>query len=156
MRIWDPFNLKVIHSFPKKQYIQSSCQISNDNYYAITTSNGFQGNGCEITVWDLRKRAMLVEMFGHEQTVTSAKIIHNDSFVVSCSNDSTVRLWNFKNFSNSIYFKLSFKKKINYLFIKEMMDSIYLGNTLTSIAESTSTNNLVVSSLSSGIFTLNL
>lgn len=43
-------SLKTIHSFPKKQYIQSSCHISQDNNYAISTSNGFQGNGCEITV----------------------------------------------------------------------------------------------------------
>ena len=50
VRLWDPTNLKVIHSFPKKQYIQSSCHISSDNNYAISTSNGFQGNGCEITV----------------------------------------------------------------------------------------------------------
>ena len=49
-RLWDPYNLKLIHSFDKKQYIQSSCHVSNDNNYAISTSNGFQGNGCEITV----------------------------------------------------------------------------------------------------------
>ncbi len=49
-RLWDPYNLKVIHTFSKKQYIQSSCHISSDNNYAISTSNGFEGNGCEITV----------------------------------------------------------------------------------------------------------
>jgi WD40 repeat protein len=49
-RLWDPTTLKVIHSFPKKQYIQSSCHISSNNFYAITSSNGFQRNGCEITV----------------------------------------------------------------------------------------------------------
>lgn len=54
-RLWDPYNLKVIFSFPKKQYIQSSCHISQDSNYAISTSNGFQGNGCEITVWKIFK-----------------------------------------------------------------------------------------------------
>lgn len=49
-RLWDPTNLQLIYTFPKKQYIQSSCHISSDCNYAISTSNGFEGNGCEITV----------------------------------------------------------------------------------------------------------
>ena len=88
--------MKVIHSFPKKQYIQSSCQISSDSNYAISTSNGFQGEGCEITVWDLRNRRILSELTGHEQTVTCAKIINYDKFIISSSNDGTVRLWDLK------------------------------------------------------------
>ncbi|CAF1025238.1 unnamed protein product, partial [Brachionus calyciflorus] len=116
VRIWDPYNLKVIYSFPKKQYIQSSCHISRDNNYAITSSNGFQGNGCEITIWDLRKRCIVKELFGHEQTVTCAKIINNDSQIVSCSNDSTVRLWDFKN--------------------HRLIDTVFVSNALSSVAES--------------------
>ncbi len=50
IRLWDPMSLKLIFSFPKKQYIQSSCFLSADGNYAISSSNGFQGNGCEITV----------------------------------------------------------------------------------------------------------
>jgi WD40 repeat protein len=50
IRIWDPLTLKLIHSFPKKQYIQTSCQFNSDATLAISTSNGFQGNGCEVTV----------------------------------------------------------------------------------------------------------
>ena len=44
---------------------------------------------------------MLKELFGHEQTVTSAKLINHDSQIVSCSNDSTVRIWDFKTSSNT-------------------------------------------------------
>jgi WD repeat-containing protein 31 len=88
--------LKVVHSFPKKQYIQSSCHMSDDSYYAISTSNGFQGEGCEITVWDLRNRRMLSELTGHEQTVTNARIFNSDKYIISSSNDSTVRLWDLK------------------------------------------------------------
>ncbi len=88
--------MKVVHSFPKKQYIQSSCHMSDDSYYAISTSNGFQGEGCEITVWDLRNRRMLSELTGHEQTVTNARIFNSDKYIISSSNDSTVRLWDLK------------------------------------------------------------
>jgi WD40 repeat protein len=103
IRVWDPYNLRQVFSFPKKQYIQSSCHVSADGLYAISTSNGFQGQGCEITVWDLRARSMLAEMYGHEQTVTNAKILAGDALVASCSNDSTVRLWDLKTHSNEIF-----------------------------------------------------
>ncbi len=39
---------------------------------------------------------MVAELTGHEQTVTSAKIIDSDRFIASCSNDATVKLWDFK------------------------------------------------------------
>lgn len=121
LRLWDPLNLKVIFDFPKKQYIQYSCHISNDNFYAISTSNGFQSQGCEITVWDLRGRRILSELIGHEQTVTSAKIINNDKFIISCSNDGTVRLWDLKKL--------------------EFIESIYLAGSLTSVSASDNSKN---------------
>jgi WD40 repeat protein len=116
IRVWDAYNLKQLFSFSKKQYIQSSCHTSADSNYAISTSNGFQGQGCEITVWDLRSRAMLAEMYGHEQTVTNARIVAGDAYVASCSNDSTVRLWDFKTHSE---FFVNYKNSLisNKIFI---------------------------------------
>lgn len=102
-RLWDPYNLKILHTFPKKQYIQSSCHISNDGNYAVSTSNGFEGNGCELTVWDLRKRCEIASLKNHVQTVTSARYLQSDKFIVSCSNDSTVCLWDSRNFGRIFF-----------------------------------------------------
>ncbi len=49
-RIWDARNLQVCITFPRKLYIQNCCDLSEDNNYAVTCSNGFGGNGCEATV----------------------------------------------------------------------------------------------------------
>jgi WD40 repeat protein len=43
---------------------------------------------------------------GHIQTVTSAKFVSSDNYIVSCSNDSTVCLWDFKNQSKPNLFVL--------------------------------------------------
>lgn len=135
-RLWDAYNLKVIHTFPKKQYIQSSCHISDDNNYAISTSNGFEGNGCEITIFDLRQRSVLANFSNHVQTVTDAKFIQSDKYIVSCSNDSTVCLWDFKN--------------------QNLIENFCLQGSLTGICESENLKNLIVSSLSNGLFLLGI
>lgn len=90
-----------------------------------------------LKVWDLRKRCILKELFGHEQTVTCAKAIHSDKFIASCSNDSTVRLWDFKTLGNNFLYYSQILAYFYFLFyLKENFDTIYLSNTLTSLAES--------------------
>lgn len=49
-RIFDSRSLDVCRTFPRKQHIQTWCDISHCDNYCITCSNGFQGNGCEATV----------------------------------------------------------------------------------------------------------
>ncbi|XP_073170496.1 WD repeat-containing protein 31 isoform X4 [Lepidochelys kempii] len=55
IRIWDSRELQVAHTFPVKQYIQTYCDVSQDGRYCISSSNGFGGEGCEATLWDLRQ-----------------------------------------------------------------------------------------------------
>ncbi len=50
-------------------------------------------------LWDLRKKAIVNEFFGHEQTVSCAKLIQSDKYIASCSHDSTVRLWDVASLS---------------------------------------------------------
>ncbi|RNA38955.1 transcriptional repressor [Brachionus plicatilis] len=77
---------------------------------------------------------MMAELYGHEQTVTDANIINNDSQIVSCSNDSTVRLWDVK--------------------CLKLLETVYISNTLTSVAESQDSKYILVSSLSNGVHIL--
>ncbi|XP_073414398.1 WD repeat-containing protein 31 isoform X6 [Dendrobates tinctorius] len=59
-RVWDTRDLQVAHTFPMKQYIQMHCDVSEDGNYCVTSSNGFSGQGCEATLWDLRKTKDIV------------------------------------------------------------------------------------------------
>lgn len=49
-RIWDARTLQVAKTFPRKQYIQTCCDLSEDGRYCLSCSNGFAGSGCEATV----------------------------------------------------------------------------------------------------------
>lgn len=50
LRLFDTRTMQVVHSYPRKHYIQMACDVSADGLHCITCSNGFGGNGCEVTV----------------------------------------------------------------------------------------------------------
>lgn len=64
--------MQVIHSFPRKHYIQMACDVSPDGLYCVTCSNGFGGKGCEATV----------NQFYH--TNVSKHSYHNASSLAKC------------------------------------------------------------------------
>ncbi|KAG8547950.1 hypothetical protein GDO81_027077 [Engystomops pustulosus] len=97
-RVWDTRDLQVAHTFPLKQYIQMHCDVSEDGNYCVTSSNGFGGQGCEATLWDLRKTKDIVcEYKGHLQSTTSCiflpKGMCDTSLVATTSHDCTVKVW---------------------------------------------------------------
>lgn len=88
----------MVKSFPRKQYIQTCCDISDDGLTCISSSNGFGGNGCEVTVWDVRQGQMLHELSGHSETVNCCTMLPPAKFngrqlAATSSNDTTVRVW---------------------------------------------------------------
>jgi len=97
VRLWDTRSLRVAITTAPKQYIQMCCDLSGtDDQLCLSASNGFGGNGCEATLWDLRAGARtLREFIGHYETVNGCCFVPSSSRVIAatCSNDGTVRLW---------------------------------------------------------------
>ncbi|CAF0925382.1 unnamed protein product [Rotaria sp. Silwood1] len=94
-KMYDARNMTQVVSFPKKQYIQTSCDISNDDRYLVSVTNGFNGSGAEISLWDIRQRKLLSEFYGHRATVNSGHFVDpTASMIISCSNDGRAILWN--------------------------------------------------------------
>ncbi|CAI2347111.1 unnamed protein product [Caenorhabditis sp. 36 PRJEB53466] len=96
VRIWDPRNLEVAIEFPRKRHIQMYCEFGGDNRL-FSCSNGFNGDGCEITSYDVRNPRAVREGRGHEGNVTSLAILHFDApsrrLLVSVSADKRIRIW---------------------------------------------------------------
>lgn len=99
IRLWDTRGLQVAHMFPPKQHIQTHCEVSVDGHKCVSCSNGFGGEGCEATLWDLRQtRTRICEYRGHFQTVASCiflpKTWASMPVIATSSHDSKVKIWN--------------------------------------------------------------
>ncbi|XP_076352128.1 WD repeat-containing protein 31-like isoform X2 [Tachypleus tridentatus] len=98
--MWDSRTLELCSILGKKMHIQSSCSVSSDSNFCITTSAGFSSEGCEVTLWDLRERRLLEEFRQHEQAVMAATFLplkpelSKSSHFVSGSKDGMICLWN--------------------------------------------------------------
>ncbi|XP_062571062.1 SID1 transmembrane family member 2-like [Saccostrea cucullata] len=96
VRLFDTRTLQVVHSFPRKHYIQMACDVSPDGLYCVTCSNGFGGKGCEATLWDLRGRSIVHEYRDHGEAVESCIFllsIDGKKIIATTSRDTTIRLW---------------------------------------------------------------
>jgi len=99
VKLWDAATLQITIRFPRKQYIQTCCDVSADDRYVLSTSNGFGGQGCEATLWDIRQKAIVCEYKGHAETVGACAYVPShltpeNTLFLTASNDCSVRLWN--------------------------------------------------------------
>ncbi|KAK0065462.1 WD repeat-containing protein 31 [Biomphalaria pfeifferi] len=96
VRAFDVRSLQPVYTLPSKQYIQMCCDVSSDGNYVVSSSNGFSGKGCEVTIWDIRCRKLVKELFGHQEAVEACLFLpgSNAGHVISASRDCTVKLWN--------------------------------------------------------------
>lgn len=98
VKMWDSRELRVAHTFPGKQHIQTCCDVSQDGWYVLSSSSGFAGEGCEATLWDLRQtRSRVREYKGHFQTTTSCVFLPRGPAlapsIATSSYDSKVKVW---------------------------------------------------------------
>ncbi|XP_006816235.2 WD repeat-containing protein 31-like [Saccoglossus kowalevskii] len=98
LRTWDTRILQESHVFAKKQYIQTCCDVSDDGNYCVTSSNGFGGQGCEATLWDLRQNKGICEYKGHSQTTASCIFLPSmpsvsKTLIATSSHDCSVKIW---------------------------------------------------------------
>ncbi|XP_054376452.1 WD repeat-containing protein 31 isoform X3 [Pongo pygmaeus] len=99
LRLWDSRGLQLAHMFPAKQHIQTYCEVSVDGHKCVSCSNGFGGEGCEATLWDLRQtRNRICEYKGHFQTVASCVFLPRAlalmPLIATSSHDCKVKIWN--------------------------------------------------------------
>jgi len=65
--------------------------------YVLTGSNGFDGVGCELRLWDVRTRKQVALLEGHAQGVAGCALLRSAAdgamLAASGSKDGEVRVW---------------------------------------------------------------
>ncbi|KAI8950031.1 WD40 repeat-like protein [Xylaria longipes] len=91
--IWDPRTKNVVDhietDFPVTAVAVS--EAGNEIY-----SGGIDN---DIKVWDMRKKAVVYSMLGHNDTITSLRVSPDSQSLLSYSHDSTAKTWDIRPFA---------------------------------------------------------
>ena len=91
--IWDP-RTKNAADYIQADFPVTAVAISEAGHelYAGGIDN-------DITVWDVRKKAVVYQMHGHRDTVTSLKVSPDNQSLLSYAMDGTARTWDIRPFA---------------------------------------------------------
>ena len=112
LRVWDTRDLSQPAGVFEGAHnnVLTCCAVSADGQLFVSCSNGFDGQGCELKVWDRRQSKLLFDLSGHTQSVTccgfvpgspSAGHAGSSPLVVSGSQDATLRSWSIEGAEGS-------------------------------------------------------
>ena len=95
LRIWDSRTMiKPAQVFqPKYVYFALAVDVSEDGNTILTSSKGFNSEGCEGRLWDRRKGSMIHRLDGHSQAATACAFLRHGQFAVTGSKDRSIRVW---------------------------------------------------------------
>jgi len=101
LRVWDEREADVTQSIGTGPNIPLCCDIAEDGVHVVVSFNGFEGHGCELKLYDMRKwgaedSEMWSQQAAHQQAVTVCKFVPSAArlSLLSGSKDTTVKVWN--------------------------------------------------------------
>lgn len=87
-KVWDAVSGEEVHSF-QHNHIVKSVNFSNDSNFLVTGSNEKL-----IRIFDLNKPEASPSSFaGHTSGIRHVLFFRNDTHLVSCADDKTLRVW---------------------------------------------------------------
>ena len=98
LRVWDTRTMKVAQTFRGHNNIPLHCTVAAAGGHLLSCSNGFDGRGCEVRLWERRGERQLAQMDGHRMSANQCAFLEAPAALcppasVSCSADQTVRFW---------------------------------------------------------------
>ena len=102
LRVWDIREKCIFKSavLPVGDNFATCCDVCDE--IVVTGHRGCSGDGCEVKIWDLRKKEILVNVSNHSQSVESVKFLGDkvlsagkDGKLILMKNDGVVTdVWN--------------------------------------------------------------
>lgn len=100
VRVWDFRSRSKLPSIHLTGYVYFPLCLSmhSSGYMMATGCKGFDGVGCDVKLWDIRKpNRILTEFTGHTHDVTGCKFTSDGKYLVSCSKDGSIIAWYIDN-----------------------------------------------------------
>jgi WD40 repeat protein len=99
VRVWDSRVAAVVPSMHITGFVYFPlCVALHDNGYLLATGcKGFDGNGCEMKLWDVRRVGggpILSSRGVHRHDVTACAFTRDHNYLLSASKDGSVCAWN--------------------------------------------------------------
>jgi Prp8 binding protein len=91
--IWDPRQKEAL-DFIETDFPVTAVALSEAGNEIFTG-----GIDNDVKVWDIRKKAVVYTLVGHNDTITSLEISPDSQSLLSNSHDSTVRTWDIRPFA---------------------------------------------------------
>ncbi|KAI0473065.1 WD40 repeat-like protein [Xylariaceae sp. FL0804] len=91
--LWDPRTKNAV------DYIETEFPITAIAVAEAGNEVYSGGIDNDIKVWDMRKKAVVYSMLGHNDTVTSLRVSPDSQSLLSYSHDSTVKTWDIRPFA---------------------------------------------------------
>ena len=85
LRIWDIRDDRINGSLSTSagDNFATCCDVKG--FYCVTGHRGFDTEGCEAKLWDIRKMEIVQNMIGHQEAVEGVKFVGNN--IVTCGKD---------------------------------------------------------------------
>jgi len=111
LRVWDVRTAAPVQSIATGSDIPLCCDVAPDGYRIVTGHNGFEGEGCAVSVWDRRAMssgayythglnggAHITQLRGHQQAVKACKLFaptagSGELLCASGSKDGVIKVW---------------------------------------------------------------
>ena len=94
--VWNLQKKKKESSIEGKSFV-SCLVITNDNHYIVTGSGQSDILDFSIKIWVIKKKKCESILYGHSDSIQAIAITRDDKYIISGSNDYTVRIWNFRD-----------------------------------------------------------
>jgi len=94
LRVWDCRDHVIEAAATMTGYVYFPlCMDVIEEHYVCTGSKGFDGVGCEVRLWDMRKNQCVKEMSGHRQSVVGCQFYGSKDTIVTVSKDQMLKIW---------------------------------------------------------------
>ncbi|KAM8978502.1 apoptotic protease-activating factor 1 isoform 2-T3 [Sarcophilus harrisii] len=94
VKIWNSRTGDLVHTYDEHTEQVNCCHFTNMEHHLLLATGS---NDYFLKLWDLNKKECRNTLFGHANSVNHCRFSPDDKYLVSCSADGTLKLWDVRS-----------------------------------------------------------